>query len=357
MGFHKENQKTLPDTIDMGPEQLKVKTFFRNKTLTQQVLYEIRERETEYVICHNIYHHFPITELFQNIKKYNKTTLVLYLHDYKVVCPTYNLFHNKALCEKCANKRFYFCALNRCKDNSLIKSSFLSLESYYNNSFHDAYKYADVIISPSHFLKDKVLEMGFRHKIYTLYHPLRYEPPLENNPKRKDNLLFVGRLSEEKRIHLLIELAKRLYDIEIHIIGDGPLKPFLLKRIQKLANITYFGYQQQDFICKAMETSKYLIIPSMWPEVYGMVILEAMSVGLPVIGASRGGIPELIGKKRGICFEPDNIRETIEIIRRMMQLPLADYNLLSKEAITFAREKNYSSYYNHLAEILNSASG
>jgi glycosyltransferase involved in cell wall biosynthesis len=352
IGFHKKNQPYIENSTDLGEENLKVKGFFKNTTLINTIVNYILNNKIDMVICHNVYHHFPIYELFKSIKHKTNVKLILYLHDYKVVCPVYNLLRKNKICEECVNKNFYSCALNKCKDNSLIKSTILSLESYYNNKVNNAYQYVDKIISPSFFLRDKVKELGFKHKIDVIHNPLNNFSSFDVINEKENNLLFIGRLSEEKGIHILLNLADRLKNIEINIIGDGPLRNLVEEKAEDLENIIYHGYQQKEMIQKIMKKSKYLLIPSIWYENNPMVVLESMSMGLPIIGANRGGIPELIGNTRGICFEPNNIEESITIIKDMLSKTEDEYYKMSKNAINFAKEKNYTNYYSVLINIL-----
>jgi len=353
IGFHKKNQPYIENSIDLGEENLKIKGFFKNTTLTNIIINYILNNKIDIVICHNVYHHFPIYELFRLIKQKTNAKLILYLHDYKVVCPIYNLLRKNEICELCKNKKFYSCISNRCKNNSFIKSTILSIESYYNNKFHDAYKYVDKIISPSFFLKNKVIELGFKHHINVIHNPLN-EFNLSNSIaiKRENNLLFIGRLSEEKGIFILLKLAKNLKNIKIDIIGDGPLRNLVEKKIKSLENIVYHGYQEKDMIQNMMKKSKYLLVPSIWYENNPMVILEAMSMGLPIIGSNRGGIPELIGETRGVSFEPNDIEDSIRIINEMFLKTEDEYYKMSMESIKFAKQQNYKNYYHKLINIL-----
>lgn len=352
LGFYKENQPRIENSIDLGKENLKIKSFFKNNYIVDKIIKHIIDNKIDTVICHNVYHHFPIYQLFKAIKGRTKSNLILYLHDYKVICPRYDLLRNNNICEKCNNKNFYSCALNKCKDDSFIKSTILSLESYYNNKFNDTYKYVDTIISPSFFLREKVKELGFTHKIEVIHNPLDNFLSNEITYERENSLLFIGRLSEEKGIRILHKIAVKLDNIHIHIVGDGPLKSFVEEKLLPLKNITYYGYQQKETIQRLMQKSKYLLVPSIWYENNPMVILEAMAMGLPIIGANRGGIPELIGNTRGIYFEPNEIDTTISIIQDMMMKTDYEYKCMSVEAIDFAKKQSYKNYYNKLQKIL-----
>lgn len=352
IGFHKKKQPYIDNSMDLGEENLEIKSFFQNKKLVNLIVEHIIEHKIDTVICHNIYHHFPIYQLLKAIKKKANVEIILYLHDYKVVCPTYNLLKDSKICEECSGKSFFSCTVNKCKGNSLIKSFVLSLESIYNNKVHDAYKYVDKIISPSLFLRDKVKELGFVHNIEVLHNPLDVTSVATPFKNRDTSLLFIGRLSEEKGINILINLAKGLSQYKIKIVGDGPLRNTLVDEISLLSNVHYYGYQEKEVIEEMMRESKYLLIPSIWYENNPMVILEALAMGLPVIGTNRGGIPELIAKIRGVIFEPKDLEGSLSIIKEMMLKSEEEYNLLSKACQDFAKENSYREYYRKIIKIL-----
>jgi glycosyltransferase involved in cell wall biosynthesis len=64
-----------------------------------------------------------------------------------------------------------------------------------------------------------------------------------------------------------------------------------------------------------------LVVPSLWQEAMGRVVLEAFAYGIPVAGANRGGIPELIGPDRGWIFDPDRTGELEKLLRDCADRP------------------------------------
>lgn len=352
VGFHKADQTLIDNSVDLGQEIILFRYLFYSSCLVQKIVNEIVERDIDLVICHNIYHHFPIWQLLSNIKKYTRAKLCLFLHDYKVVCPTYNLLLKNEVCFACSNKKFLNCALNKCKENSFFKSFAIYLESLFNNKILDAYLWPDVIISPSFFLRNQVKSMGFSHAIEVLHNPLPESIQVQNTHKRKNRILFVGRLSNEKGITQLLTIAGQLKEFDLHVIGNGPLKDLVLDACAKHTNITYGGYQTNASILENMSEAKYLIVPSIWYENNPMVILEAFSVGLPVLGSNLGGIPELVGSSRGAIFDPFNTESVISIVRNMMSISSEDYEKNVLSCKVFAEDRKFPSYYKNFKNLL-----
>jgi glycosyltransferase involved in cell wall biosynthesis len=106
-----------------------------------------------------------------------------------------------------------------------------------------------------------------------------------------DGFLFVGRLSAEKGVALMLDAWARRPVGTLRIVGDGPLRPLVESR----SDVVFLGPQNQEGVRAAMRDSAVLLVPSTWHDVLPTVILEALAAGRPVLGTDLGGIPYLIG--------------------------------------------------------------
>ncbi|HXT85224.1 MAG TPA: glycosyltransferase family 4 protein [Verrucomicrobiae bacterium] len=174
------------------------------------------------------------------------------------------------------------------------------------------------IFSPMN--KEKIKgELGFR-KIFTV--------------------LFVGRLIEIKGVMELLKASKELPDgIRILIAGDGPLHDEIENEAKKNTRISFIGSIENHKLPYFYNAADVVIIPSIHEEGFGRVILESLACGTPVIGASRGAIPEAMDETVGklITVTPKNIAQAIIILYKNKTL----LNKLQKNARTFAL-KRYS---------------
>lgn len=126
-----------------------------------------------------------------------------------------------------------------------------------------------------------------------------YNPMIFKNTKfrkTENKIMFIGRLTPGKGINRLITAYKNLSQKngfpKLHIIGEGPVKAQL--QMQKIQGITYKGQIHYEDTLKALAESRFLVVPSVWEEPFGRVALEALSLGIPVLAADRGGLPEII---------------------------------------------------------------
>jgi glycosyltransferase involved in cell wall biosynthesis len=92
------------------------------------------------------------------------------------------------------------------------------------------------------------------------------------------------------------------------VVGDGSARGALERLAQELrveSHITFTGWLDHDQVGKYMDDAVALVIPSIWPENFPTVVLEALAAGTPVIGSRVGGIPELVTDgETGLLIEP-----------------------------------------------------
>lgn len=123
---------------------------------------------------------------------------------------------------------------------------------------------------------------------------------LENKPLR---ILFLGRLQGNKGADMLDAISNQLEDRGIrHVIdvgGNGPVRP-------SKKNIKLHGFVQGEKKRGLLNSADVLLVPSRWPEPFGMVVLEAMANGIPVVASKVGGLGELVeGQKCGLTAAPE----------------------------------------------------
>ncbi|WP_283695537.1 glycosyltransferase family 4 protein [Clostridium perfringens] len=118
-------------------------------------------------------------------------------------------------------------------------------------------------------------------------------------------IAFIGRLSKEKGVDLLVEATKD-YEYEVEIIGDGVLRENI-KNINPKVNIT--GWLNSDELLEKLKSIRTLVLPSRWYEGMPNVVLEAMSMGIPVITSDICNAKEIIKEgKNGFIFKNNSIK-------------------------------------------------
>ena len=268
----------------------------------------------------HIFQHQISPSVFGPLRK-KRVPIVLTLHDLKPLCPNYKMFVNGHVCEDCKGRRFYNCFKNLCTKGSVLGSMVNSFEMYFHYAL-GYYQNVDRYIAVSEFYRNKMIEFGFDDdKISYLPNYIDagdYDP----NVPEKGYVLYFGRLSEEKGVSVLLDAARMAPEVPCYVVGTGPLEDDLRKKAEdeSLDNVRFFGFKSGKQLRTLLEEATCIVVPSVWYEAFGLVVIEAFAAGKPVIGSNIGGIPELINHLNdGLIFQPGNAQELSEKIRWVWQ--------------------------------------
>jgi glycosyltransferase involved in cell wall biosynthesis len=290
--------------------------------------------------------HTQLSPIIAQIAHERGIKVIWTLHDYKLLCPRYDCLRNgKEICENCFEDKQQVLK-NKCMKGSLIASllAYKEAEKWSRNKLE---KYTDVFICPSQFMADKMMQGGFNpQKLHTLCNFIDIDKTRKEDYSKEEYYCYIGRLSHEKGIETLINVAKQI-PYKLKIIGGGPLKEELEQQ-SKNSDIEFVGHRQWDGIKEIVGKARFIVTPSEWYENNPLSVIEAQCLGTPVLGANIGGIPELIEeKKNGMLFESRNVADLKAKIEKMFSMQF-DYTSLAKDA-----QERYSAenYYNKIIEI------
>jgi glycosyltransferase involved in cell wall biosynthesis len=303
---------------------------------------------------HNIYGR--LTSSIIDSAKSKKIPAVMTLHDYKLICPSYLMLLNGKRCERCKGGKFYNSLFMYCHKNNFLASAVYTIESYFNLWFKK-YDWIRFFICPSMFSLKKHLEAGIPEEklvhIPNFIKVKNFEPDYEPG----DYILFVGRLSQEKGVLTLLKAVKGL-DIELKIVGDGPIRKEYEKYVRNegMINVTFEGYKSGEELKSLYKNSAFVILPSEWYEVFGLIAVEASAYGKLVIGSSIGAIPEIIiNEKTGLLFEPGDNNGLREKMKYLLSNPSL-ITRMGKDARKRAEEEyNPELHYKRLMEVYGKA--
>jgi glycosyltransferase involved in cell wall biosynthesis len=169
------------------------------------------------------------------------------------------------------------------------------------------------IIAVSSALQQALITLGVDlEKITVISNGVNLDTFHPSNDPPGDNILFVGNLAESKGIEYLIKampgILQRLPGYRLTIIGDGPKRQdleHLARSLEIQASIDFLGSLPQPVVGEWMRKSKIFVLPSL-NEGFGIVLLEALASGLPVVGTEVGGIKDIILPEVGALVPPAN---------------------------------------------------
>lgn len=259
------------------------------------------------VHMHNI--HSYLSPVVAEIAQKKGAKVVWTLHDYKLICPTYSFLREGKVCELCLTQPTAVVA-KKCMKGSLPASLIAFMEARVWNKAR-LIRHVDAFICPSRFMKEKMMQGGFPEtKLTVLNNFLPFLSkdisPRDKQDKTEPAYCYVGRLSEEKGVGQLLDVAAGL-PYRLLVAGTGPLADVFEKRYAIHQNIVFLGQQSREQVEALFHEACFSVIPSVWYENNPLSVIESLSLGTPVLGANIGGIPELIEEGRnGLLFEAGN---------------------------------------------------
>lgn len=133
-------------------------------------------------------------------------------------------------------------------------------------------------------------------------------------------MVYVGRLSHEKRLDWLYAPVTQLQGVRLAFVGSGPAEAFLRERFRDTPTV-FTGYMSGDELAQAYASADVFAFPSD-TETLGFVAMEAMASGVPVVGARAGGIPDVISEgENGLMFSPGDLGDLTDKLRTLLFNP------------------------------------
>jgi glycosyltransferase involved in cell wall biosynthesis len=270
--------------------------------------------------AHNIYHH--ISPSILGLLQSRGIPTVVTLHDLKIACPAYNMLRGGTVCERCKGGHIYNVLRHRCIKGSTVLSAVVLAESVVHRVLGSYTNSVNRFIVPSRFYVNKLIEWGFTPTLFqhvpNFVDSRRYEPDFQPGKA----FLYFGRLSPEKGLATLVRAAAAAR-VPLVLAGTGAQADELKRLAEQLgADVSFLGYLTGAPLHDAIRRSRAVVLPSEWYENAPMSILEAYALGKPAIGASIGGIPELIRPdETGLCFGSGNVDELTHMLGRVAALP------------------------------------
>ncbi|WP_075618327.1 glycosyltransferase [Paenisporosarcina indica] len=173
-----------------------------------------------------------------------------------------------------------------------------------------------------------------------------FSPPVMKQILSPIKILFVGRISKEKGINLLIEafnIVKEKYDLNLTIIGDGPQITELKELCIKLNIMNLIEFKGKiaygDTLLKEYREADIFVLPS-YSEGLGKVVLEAMANSTNVIASNVGGLPDIVrNNETGLLFKVGQVNDLVEKIEYYLENP-KEMQKMKEIAYKFVKENH-----------------
>ena len=331
----------------------------------QKVKSEIARFSPDIVHVHNF---FPLlSPSVYDACREHKVPVVQTLHNYRLACPKAIPFRDGKVCEDCIGELVpWQSVVHGCYRNSRVQSSVVAAMNTWHRAQGTWQERVDAYIVFTQFQKAKMVQAGLPiEKFHIKPNFVFTSNSLEERNKANNYFLFVGRLSEEKGVSILIDsYLENNISTPLKIVGEGPLRTKLEQKIQNssVGNIIEFlGFQDKHKVLTLMHNAQSLIFPSIWYEGFPLTIAEAFSCGLPVIAPKLGSMAEIVEDGvNGLHFEPGNSIDMAAKIKFAISYPETIITMGKNARLSYenkyAPDANYQQLIAIYQEVINKKS-
>ena len=262
--------------------------------------------------------------------------LVMTVHNYRLRCPNGLTFTEGEVCERCVHGTNLNAVLHECFP-SRSQAAVYALGLSTHRSIARTEAKVTLFLTPSDFLARRLMDWGIDpSRVRTVRSFTRPFP--DASPVPGEFGLFLGRLSAEKGVDVLLHALRAAGDPPFKVVGDGPRARDwrdLAARLE-LRNTEFTGALGTAAVDELLRRARYVALPSVWDETGGLAAMEAMAAARPVLVSDMGGLPELVSEGGGFSTPAGDVAALAAAIERLV----SDDDLcagLGAQAHAFAR--------------------
>lgn len=308
------------ELIGKGPLQLLKETIF-NSTAYRRVSALIQQERPNVMHVHNT---FPLLSPAVYYAAFEAgVPTVQTLHNYRLLCPAGNMFRDNHVCERCLHTAAPWPAMvhgcYRGRSASAVAAGMLTVHRLLRT-----YNKITTYVALSDFACSKFIEAGIpKRKI--VVKPNFIDPDPGRGSGAGGYCLFVGRLTHEKGVRSLLDAWTQFAPpMDLEIAGDGELAPEVARAAEQCSRIHWHGRLEKERLYGLMKNAAALIVPSTWFEPFGMVVVEAFAMGIPVIASRMGALSSIVEHRRtGLHFAAGDARDLAEQVTWLRNHPSA----------------------------------
>jgi len=298
---HVVDTSLLDNPHGLWPSLAALATAAWNTKAAGKVLETAQRFRPDVIHVHNTW--FALSPAVFPTLKADRYPVVATIHNYRLACVNALLYRDERPCMDCVGRLPWPGVLHRCYRGSAIQSGVVAVTIAKHRRRGTWEHDVDRIIVLTRFAADILVRSGIPESRIVV------TPNVVNDPGRRagppsagTSVLYVGRLTQEKGILNLLSAWSRaeLPGLELLVIGDGPLMDEV--RTAAGAGVSVLGRLPPDEVRRMMLEARALVLPSRWYEGMPMVLLEAMSAGLPVVVPDHGDLVEVAGSG-GVPFQ------------------------------------------------------
>ena len=231
------------------------------------------------------------------------------LHNFRPLCPAGTFFRDGRICEECLGH----VPVPAVRHGTYRDSRTATIPVATMDAVHRAAKTwarcVDRFITPSHFAREKYVQAGWPpEKLVVKPNTAPDGGPREGSSS--DDFVCLSRLVPEKGVGVLLDawrIAAPDLAGDLVVAGSGPLERSLKERASDVPRIRFTGELERSEAVRLVRSARALVLPSRWYEVFPRTVVEAYSLGVPVVASRLGALAEVVRDgETGLLFEPDS---------------------------------------------------
>jgi glycosyltransferase involved in cell wall biosynthesis len=247
--------------------------------------------------------------------------IVATLHNYAMVCPTGTLYRDGHICTDCAGRLPFPAVRHGCYRESKLATVPVAANAAFNKS-----RWRSTVarfFCVSHSQRSILIGAGMPADRLVVKHNFVHEPTALRTGSGK-HMLYIGRMAAEKGVRQLMQAwdlvaAAGQVDVPLILAGSGPLEREVASWATNRDDVRYLGLRNKQQCNELIAESAAIVMPSVWPETFGLVLIEAMAAGVPALAAAHGSVVELVENGvTGLHHRPGDPAELAACIRRML---------------------------------------
>lgn len=238
------------------------------------------------------------------------------IHNYRWLCPAGTFMREGRVCEECVTDGLQRSLVHGCYHESRLQTAPVAAMLQLNRWLDTAREKVTRFIALTEFARRKLIEGGLPADRIRVKPNFLSNPPAARLESDDGRVVFVGRLSAEKGLRVLMDAWDTLPDVPLRIIGSGPMEPAVRQWAAGRANVELTGILGSEEALRAILDARLLVMPSLWYEGFPLTLREALACGTPAIASDLGSMAEIIQHDRtGLLVPPGDATALARAVR------------------------------------------
>jgi glycosyltransferase involved in cell wall biosynthesis len=253
-----------------------------------------------------------------------RVPVVVTVHNYRIICSKGTLFRSGAICHDCVGRLPLPAIKNRCYAGSRFATAPVAIATAAHQRAWRTMPSAYIFISNAQRLEFSSLGLP-SHRCFVKGNLVF---PVPAKRLSEDLVVFIGRMTEEKGVRLLMEawdgyLARSGgAAMRLALAGSGPLEDEASGWSSRRPSVDFFGFLSNERCMALLSRARAAIVPSQWPETFGLAVAEAMASAVPPVASAHGSFPELISHGHdGMLFPPGDANALAAVLKQIADYP------------------------------------